>query len=275
MASFRILNQAPQYLLADGSVNAGGSLTFYETDLTTPKDTWSDEAMTTLNSNPVVMDAAGRTLTDVWGDGEYGVVMKDADDVVIWTRNNVKQSGDAGAAIPALQDGEFLTNDGSVLSWQPIIQVPDPTGHSGQVLYSDGAIPYWAALPVTPDPPEPDIVVTDTSFQAGTSDDNTKFFTLSGTGTGPNTGTKQSSVAIAFPTSFDILESVLITITTASTTPSSFIPTWSVTGWTPGSASSGVTVNFNIPDDDSNANFKFSTTIPFAWQAFGKREVAP
>lgn len=274
MASFRILNQAPQYLLADGSVNAGGKLFFYETDLTTPKDTWSDEAMTTLNSNPVVMDAAGRTLTDVWGDGEYGVVMKDADDVVIWTRNNVKADGDASLTLPALGAGQFWTSNGSIIVATDIIQAPDPTGHSGQVVYSDGAISYYGALPATPDPPEPDIVVTNTSFQAGTSDDNTKFFTLSGTGTGPNTGTKQSSVAVAFATPFDILESVLITITTASTTPASEIPTWSVTGWTPGSASSGVTVNFNIPDDDSSANHKFSTTIPFAWMAFGKREVA-
>lgn len=275
MSSFRILNQAPQYLLADGSVNAGGKLSFYETDLTTPKNTWSNEALSALNSNPVVMDAAGRTLTDVWGDGEYGVVMTDANDVVIWTRNNVQQGGDPGQSIPALQDGEFLTNDGSVLSWQPILQVPDPAGHSGQVLYSDGAIPYWAALPATPDVPDPDIVVTNTSFQAGISSDNTKFFTLSGTGTGPNTGTKFSSVAIPFATPFDILEAVLITITTSSTSPAGEIPTWSVTGWTPGNASSGVTVNFNIPDDDSSSNHKFSTTIPFAWMAFGKREVAP
>lgn len=275
MSSFRILNQAPQYLLADGSVNAGGSLTFYETDLTTPKNTWSDEAMTTLNSNPVVMDAAGRTLTDVWGDGEYGVVMKTAAGVTIWTRNNVKQSADAGATIPALQDGEYLTNDGSNLLWQPILQVPDPTGHSGQVLYSDGSLSYWAALPATPDPPDPEIEVTATTFRAGISSDNTKYFMLSGTGTAPNTGTKFSSVAVAFSPAFDALWNVLITVTTSSTTPTAYLPTHSVTGWTFGNASSGVTVNFNIPDDDSNANFKFNSTIPFAWTAFGTREIAP
>lgn len=274
MSSFRILDQAPQYLLADGSVNAGGSLSFFETDLTTPKSVWTDEAMTTPAANPLSLDAAGRTVTDVWGDGEYGVVMKDALGVTIWTRNNVQQSGDPGATIPALQNGEFLTNDGSNLLWQEIIQVPDPTGHSGQVLYSDGELPYWGALPEIPDPPEPDIVVDAESFRAGISSDNTKYFVLTGTGTGPNTGTKQSSVSIAFDPAFDALWGVAITITTASTTPAAEIPTVGVTGFTHGNASSGVTVNFNIPDDDSSSNHKFSTTIPFTWVAFGTREVS-
>lgn len=272
--SFRILNQAPQYLLADGSVNAGGKLYFYENDLTTPKNTWSDEAMTTLNSNPVIMDASGRTLTDVWGLGEYGVKMTNAADVVQWTRNQVQQGGDPGATIPALQDGEFLTNDGLNLLWQPILQVPDPTGHSGQVLYSDGSLSYWAALPVTPDPPDPDIVVTATSFQAGVNDDNTKHFQLFGTATAPNTGTKSTSIAVVFATPFDTLLYVAPCVTIASTTPANELPSWSVTGWTPGSASSGVTFNFNIPDDDSSASHKFNVAVPFAWMAVGTREVA-
>lgn len=274
MSAFRLLNQAPQYLLSDGSVNAGGKLWTYENDLTTPKTTWSDEAMTTPNSNPVILDASGRSLTDIWMLGEYGVKMTTAADVVLWTRNQVQQGGDPGATIPALQDGEFLTNDGSNLLWQPILQVPDPTGHSGQVLYSDGSLSYWAALPVTPDPPDPDIVVSALSFLAGVTDDNTKFFTLAGNDVAPNTGTKISNKTVTFATPFDALWGVLVCITTSATTPASEIPTWSVTGWTQGAAASTCTVNFNIPDDDSSANHKFSTTIPFAYIAFGTREVA-
>jgi len=274
VSSFRILNQAPQYLLADGRLNAGGSLTFYETDLTTPKQVWTDEAKTTLAANPLSMDASGRTLTDVWGDGIYGVVMKDALGNVQWTRNDVQQGGDPGTTIPPLQNGEYLTTDGTVLLFQPIIQVPDPTGHSGQVLYSDGSLAYWGALPVNPDPPDPEIEVTSTSFRAGISSDNTKFFMLSGTATAPNTGTKFTSQTISFSPAFDVLWNVHITPTTSSTTPAGCLPTHSVTGWSFGNASSGVTVNFNIPDDDSSANFKFSTTVPFAWTAIGTREIA-
>ena len=48
MASFRPLGQFVQYFLADGSVNAGGSITFYQTDLTTLKNTYSDPGLTVL-----------------------------------------------------------------------------------------------------------------------------------------------------------------------------------------------------------------------------------
>lgn len=275
MPSFRILNQAPVYLLPSGDVNAGGKLFFYETNLTTPKSTWSDPDMTTLNANPVEMDAAGRTTTDVWGDGEYGVVMTDADEATVWTRNNVKASNAADVAIPALEDGKFLTNDGSVLLWGAVLQVPDPAGHEGDVLYSDGSIPYWAALPEMPDPEDPDIVVSALRFQAGNSGDNTKFVMLSGVGTAPNTGTKDSSVAVAFGEQFDALHNVFVTITQTDLTPAGCGAVIAVTGWTQGSAATGCTVNFNIPDDDTNANFKFSTTIPFAWTAIGTQEVVP
>src|SRR5690606_22439540 len=134
MSTFRILDQAPQYLLPDGKVNAGGSITFYETDLTTPKLTWSDPEQTTPNPNPLPLDAAGRTQYDVWGEGEYGAVMRDAAGVTIWTRNNVRVAGDANQEIPALVAGQFLTNDGSNLQWAPVREVPDPTGSNGQVL---------------------------------------------------------------------------------------------------------------------------------------------
>lgn len=276
MASFRILNQAPQYLLADGSVNAGGSLTFYETNLTDLKNTWSDEAMTTLNSNPVVMDAAGRTLTDVWGDGEYGVVMKDAADVVQWTRNNVKQSGDAGAAIPALQDGEFLTNDGSVMSWQPILQVPDPTGHSGQVLYSDGSLSYWAALPDTT-PPDPEIVVTENSFRAGVSTDTTKWLEQTGTGSAAASGGKTATASVVYPTPFIAAATYVDIVPTSASSCAlaNIIPGWAITV----NSTTGFTVTFSTLTGGSSADGFSSSNIigavPFMYKATGTVVVVP
>lgn len=197
--SFRILNQAPQYLLADGSVNAGGKLAFYETDLTTPKNTWSDEALTVLNSNPVIMDAAGRTLTDVWGDdGEYGAVMMDQFDNVIWTRNNIRASdAAAGAAIPALEATKFLTNDGSFLLWDDVRQVPDPTGSAGRVLGTDGSLAFWEVKQTIPTLPTDGIDDTTTGFRIGTQQ-----FQV-GSGSFPATGTQQSSQSVTFPVAFN------------------------------------------------------------------------
>lgn len=266
MASFRILNQAPQYLLADGSVNNGGKLFFYETDLTTPKNTWSDEAMTTLNSNPVVMDAAGRTLTDVWGDGEYGVKMTDADSVVIWTRNNVRASEAApGSTIPALESGAFLTNNGSSLLWEDIAQVPDPTGFSGNVLYSDGALAYWGALP---EPAEPNVAVTAVSvtIDDGGSAPN-KMMLQMGSDTATTGGGRSVSKSVTFATAFSSTPPFVIPVVRTSPL-SAFgnMPSVAVTS----KSSTGATFLFTMGElDDGRSGYDFNANVVFDYFAIG------
>lgn len=255
--SFRILNQAPQYLLPSGKVNNGGRLYFYETDLSTPKLTWSDEALNVPNSNPVLMDGAGRTMTDVWGDGEYGVVMTDAAGVTIWTRNNVRSDAGAGTQIPALLSGQFLTNDGSVLQWQQIVLLPDLTGTNGNILYSDGALPYWAPPPsvVVPDPP---IVNTGTSVKIGT------FLLQTGTATAPASGARQTSVSVTFPTVFTTCLAVLPSVRTANATAGLQIAVPAVTT----KNANGFTVQFDS-DDFGQSNATFINAVPFDWVAVG------
>lgn len=266
MASFRILNNAPQYLLADGSVNAGGKLFFYETDLTTPKNTWSDEEMSTLNSNPVVMDAAGRTLTDVWGDGEYGVEMTDAGDVVIWTRNNVRASNADEVTIPALETDEFLSNNGTILQWRPVLQVPDPVGHADSVLFSDGVIPFWGPAP---EAPELDIEVDNTplKFQAGDGVDETKFLIQGGADTAPaNPGGVSTLKAIIFDTEYSATPVVSITAA-ANTQPGGPI----VAGYT-GLTATGFNAVFDVAEGDPADQF-ITNSVPFCWTAIGTKEV--
>lgn len=48
----------------------------------TPKDTWSDQAETTLNPNPIELDAAGDCI--IWGDGLYRQVLQRADFTEVW-----------------------------------------------------------------------------------------------------------------------------------------------------------------------------------------------
>lgn len=267
MATFRILNQAPQYLLLDGRVNAGGKLFFYETDLSTPKDTWSDEAMTTLNSNPVVMDAAGRTLTDVWGDGEYGVEMTDADDVVIWTRNNVRASNAEDVAIPVLDADKFLSNNGTILQWRAVLQVPDPVGHADQVLKSDGTIPFWSPAPVAP---ELDIEVDSNpyKFQAGDGVDATKSLIQAGTDTAPaNPGGTSTTKAIIFDTEYSITPKGLSITAQANTQPGGPI----VAGYT-GLTATGFNAVFDVAEGAPDDQF-ITNPVPFTWIAVGTKEV--
>jgi hypothetical protein len=75
---------------ATGDVGSGWKLYFYATGSTsTLQATYSDSALTTPNTNPVVASSAGR-----WGDiflsnNEYNVVLKDENDVTIASADKV------------------------------------------------------------------------------------------------------------------------------------------------------------------------------------------
>lgn len=64
----------------------GGKVYFYETGTTTPKNTWSDEAKTVLNTNPVILNARGEA--DIYLTGEYKIILKTSEDVEVWTADS-------------------------------------------------------------------------------------------------------------------------------------------------------------------------------------------
>lgn len=94
------MNLAPffnaQFFGDDGAPLAGGKLYTYESGTTTPQTTYEDQAGATTNSNPIVLDAAGRC--ELWLDPalEYSLVLRDADSVLIYTWDDI--SGAAAAA---------------------------------------------------------------------------------------------------------------------------------------------------------------------------------
>jgi hypothetical protein len=65
-----------QWSDADGKPYAGGTITTYIVGTGTPKQTWIDLNQTALNSNPIVLDGAGRS--QMFGDGAYRLVLHDA-----------------------------------------------------------------------------------------------------------------------------------------------------------------------------------------------------
>lgn len=65
-----------QWSDADGEPYAGGTIETYVPGTSTPKAVWVDPEQSAFATNPVVMDAAGRTL--MYGDGEYRLVIRDA-----------------------------------------------------------------------------------------------------------------------------------------------------------------------------------------------------
>lgn len=71
-----------QFCDANGAPLAGGSVATYVPGTTTPATTWQDSAGTTPNTNPIILDAAGRAI--IWGAGSYRMVVKDVSGNLIY-----------------------------------------------------------------------------------------------------------------------------------------------------------------------------------------------
>lgn len=263
MPAYRILGQFRQFFLDDGRVNDGGSIKFFETDLTTLKTTYSDKGLTIPNPNPVPLDAAGRLLVDCWGDGSYGSEMMDADGVILDTLDFIQSGETAGQAIPSLSAGKFLTNDGSNLLWQTIIEVPDPTSMDGNVLYSDGVGAYWGPLPSIPEPPAPDVESTAALFRVG------NFAWQFGTATIPATTNRTSSITATFPLPFQNIQ--YVNFTSSVTDMGSFQAgaTQSVTGVVYGSPATSAILTLNSADDGGDGR-NITVPVPVQWAAYGQ-----
>lgn len=74
---------------SQGDPLQGGKIYFYETGTTTPKTTYSESTGTTANANPVVLDSRGEAAIYLLGDQAYKMVVKDSDDVTLYTRDPV------------------------------------------------------------------------------------------------------------------------------------------------------------------------------------------
>jgi len=87
------MNQAPffnsQFFDNDGAPLAGGKLYTYVSGTTTPQTTYQDEAGASPNTNPIILDAAGRC--ELWLDpaDQYTLKLTDAEDVLISTWDDV------------------------------------------------------------------------------------------------------------------------------------------------------------------------------------------
>jgi hypothetical protein len=119
---------SPNQQLADntGAPYAGGSLAFYASGTSTPLATYSDSALTIANTNPVILDSAGRAGNIFLQNLAYKVVLSDVNSNVIWTDDPVYSSDYSARA-------KLLTGSGS------------PNGNTAGTAGSAGigADTYW------------------------------------------------------------------------------------------------------------------------------------
>lgn len=103
---------------------AGGSVHFYMPNTTTPKATYQDANQTVANSNPVILDSAGRAI--IFGSGAYRQVVYDANGNLIWDQTTSESvvgqvsfggtsTGSANAQI--VSAGTFSGADGSTINF--------------------------------------------------------------------------------------------------------------------------------------------------------------
>lgn len=80
----------PRQFVIDGGGDprAGAKLYFYQAGTLTAQDTYSDSALTTPNTNPVVADSAGEFGAIYLSTDPYRVILKDSDDVTLWDQDN-------------------------------------------------------------------------------------------------------------------------------------------------------------------------------------------
>jgi hypothetical protein len=121
---------SPNQQFADntGTPYAGGSLAFYASGTSTPLATYSDSALTIANTNPVVLDSAGRAGNIFLQNLAYKVVLSDVNNNVIWTDDPVYSSDYSTRA-------KLLTGSGN-----PNGSVAGTAGSAGI-----GADAYWDA----------------------------------------------------------------------------------------------------------------------------------
>ena len=271
MSAYQFVNPAPLFFNIPGTdpLGTGANLYFYDEGTTNPRNTWNAPNLSVLNSNPVPLDASGRPNVGIWLDGNYTVVLRDGLGDMVWSRA-VRSDVTAGLSIPALIADYILGNDGSNLIWiNPLGALfPDPTGSSGYVLGTDGVSIFWTPQTVIPPAVDPEIVITTSpkSVRVGTSASTTKFLTQFGEDTAAPNSSKTVTDTVVFPTAFSAEPWIInISPTSGAATSLGGCPTWSVTN----KSTTGFTVTFNIPDDDSNLGWKITIPIDYEWEAKG------
>ena len=96
-----------QFFDANGNPLVGGKLYTYAAGTTTPQATYTDYNGATANTNPVIFNSRGEAA--VWcGASRYYMELKDANDTLIWTADNVNGVNGPTLAVLAASNGATL-----------------------------------------------------------------------------------------------------------------------------------------------------------------------
>lgn len=146
-----------QFTDITGAPLVGGLLYTYAAGTTTPLATYTDSSGNSANSNPVVLDARGEA--NIWlGANTYKFTLKDADDNLIWTVDNI--SAPTSSLSPVLSGNVFIssassspaltiqqTGTGNLVRFQ---NTSNPAATPAAVIASSGWIGVGVTSPTAP-----------------------------------------------------------------------------------------------------------------------------
>jgi hypothetical protein len=119
-----------QFFDRNGAPLSGGLLYTYNAGTTTPVSTYTSRSGAAFNTNPIVLDASGRTPAEIWLDGGvlYKFVLKDSTFVQIGSYDN----------IPAVNDPTTTNNLITVAGTNALtgLAVPPLEGYAAGAQYS-------------------------------------------------------------------------------------------------------------------------------------------
>lgn len=108
-------NPTIQFFDANGDPLSGGLLYSYEAGTVTPKALYTDLAGSSAHTNPIVLNSRGEAANDIrMASGSYKIVLKDSNEVTIWTRDNVQSFADIISTEGALAVANNLSDLASV-----------------------------------------------------------------------------------------------------------------------------------------------------------------
>lgn len=127
---------------ANGDPISGAKLEFFESGTSTPLDTFSDDALTVANTNPVIADSAGRFGDIFLQQSDYKVTLSDASDNVIWTTDPVRSDAPKSSVVREVttttvldssDDGKLIVADATAGGFVITLEAVADAGNGSEV----------------------------------------------------------------------------------------------------------------------------------------------
>ena len=116
---------------------AGGKLETYIAGTSTPAATYTTSAGSIANSNPIVLDAFGRVPEEIWLTTAvvYKFVLRDASNVLIWTKDNISGINDFTGALADLANTTDIAKGDALVGFKQANSTAVLTGAVGKTVH--------------------------------------------------------------------------------------------------------------------------------------------